>query len=77
MAHKHLVVGGSGYVGRALCLDLLARGEEVATLNRSAGHVADQVEWIQGDITDAADLGRALAGKKFDVIYHVASLPGA
>ena len=76
MARRHLVVGGSGYVGRALCLQLADQGEEVATLNRSDGNIDDRIEWIQGDITDASDLKRALADKKFNVIYHVASLPG-
>jgi nucleoside-diphosphate-sugar epimerase len=76
MARRHLVVGGSGYVGRALCLQLAEQGEEVATLNRSDGNIDDRIEWIQGDITDAGDLKRALADKKFNVIYHVASLPG-
>lgn len=76
MARRHLVVGGSGYVGRALCLQLAEQGEEVATLNRSDGNIDDRIEWIQGDITDASDLKRALADKKFNVIYHVASLPG-
>ena len=76
MALKHLVVGGSGYVGRELCLQLAERGEDVATLNRSEGFADQRVEWIGADITDAEGLGRALSGRSFDVIYHVASLPG-
>jgi nucleoside-diphosphate-sugar epimerase len=76
MARKHLVVGGSGYVGRTLCIQLAEQGEQVATLNRSDVHIDDRIEWIQGDMVDADDLKRALAGRKFDVVYHVASLPG-
>lgn len=76
MAANVLVVGGSGYVGRELCRQLVERGDSVFTLNRSAGFGGNGLEWIQGDITDADSLKNALEGKSFDVIYHVASLPG-
>ena len=76
MAANVLVVGGSGYVGRELCKQLAERGDSVATLNRSAGFGGDGVEWLQGDITDPDSLKKALDGKKFDIIHHVASLPG-
>jgi nucleoside-diphosphate-sugar epimerase len=76
MGKQVLVVGGTGYVGQELCIQLQQRGDDVATLNRSASSDETSCEWIQADIIDAASLDRALAGREFDVIYHVAALPG-
>ncbi|MBI4327588.1 MAG: NAD(P)-dependent oxidoreductase [Chloroflexi bacterium] len=76
MAQKALVIGGSGYVGLELCRQLKERGDQVATLNRSRGSERLPVETVQADITDRDELNYALKDRRFDVIYHVASLPG-
>lgn len=76
MAQNALVIGGSGYVGLELCRQLNERGDQVATLNRSRGSERLQVETIQADITNRDELNHALKDRRFDVIYHVASLPG-
>lgn len=76
MAQKALVIGGSGYVGSELCRQLKERGDQVATLNRSRGSERLPVETIQADITNRDELNHALKDRRFDVIYHVASLPG-
>jgi UDP-glucose 4-epimerase len=73
---KCLVVGGSGYVGRELVRQLAQRGDEVYVFGRS-----DQPEnmpgaWLTGDITRPDTIQAALGSRQFDVIHHVASLPG-
>jgi nucleoside-diphosphate-sugar epimerase len=74
MKKKALVIGGSGYVGLELCRQLKTRGDDVTTLNRNPG--TSEIETIQTDITNAEELSRALSRRHFDVLYHVASLPG-
>lgn len=73
---KSLIVGGSGYVGRELLRQLATRGDDVCVLNRSPRVHAPPGTWLQADITDGAAVANALAGHRFDVIYHLASLPG-
>ena len=73
---KVLVTGGTGFVGAELVLQLLERGDEVSVLTRSAEPVGpDGVMWIRADLSDAGSLWSALAGRRFECIYHVASLP--
>lgn len=71
-----LVVGGSGYVGRELCGQLARRGDELFVIGRSDRPENMPGEWLKGDITQAESIRRTLGDFKFDVIYHVASLPG-
>ena len=52
-----IVIGGSGFVGGALVPELLARGCEVAVINRGSRHV-EHVENLVADRNDAA----AMAG---------------
>jgi len=73
---KHLVVGGSGYVGRELVRLLATRGNDVYVLGRSACPQGMPGTWLQGDITARDSLQSALGQLRPEVIYHVASLPG-
>lgn len=73
---RSLVVGGSGYIGRELVLQLAARGDEVVVMGRSPQPGGMPGRWLQGDITQPASLDDVLGGLDLDVIYHVASLPG-
>lgn len=62
-----LVTGATGYIGGQLVPVLLERGYRVRVLTRSADRLrskpwSDQVEIIEGDAGDEADLARALAG---------------
>lgn len=72
---KVFVTGGSGFLGRALVRTLVARGDTVRALSRSAG--ADQVlsglgaEPVRGDLDDTAALKRGLAG--CEVAFHAAA----
>ena len=73
---KCLVVGGTGYVGRELCRQLAGRGDEVTNFGRSRPPASLPGTWVQGDLTDSHAMQEALRGYHFDVVHHVASLPG-
>jgi nucleoside-diphosphate-sugar epimerase len=69
------VTGGSGYVGRNLITALVARGDEVRALARSATSVA-AVEAlgavaVKGDLDDVAGMTAGMRGA--DVAYHAAA----
>jgi dihydroflavonol-4-reductase len=70
-----LVTGASGFLGSHVARQLVARGEEVRVLmrasstNRAIGDLS--LEYVTGDLRDAASLERALAGVK--CVFHVAA----
>ncbi|SDP34839.1 Nucleoside-diphosphate-sugar epimerase [Pseudomonas arsenicoxydans] len=49
---KFFVTGGSGFIGRALCRALVARGDEVVVLSRKVELLIPNVEVIHGDVSD-------------------------
>lgn len=73
---KTLVTGGSGFIGSAVVLELLRRGQPVRALVRSRqrpGNLAGvDVELVEGDLLDGDSLRRALQG--CDRVYHVAAV---
>jgi nucleoside-diphosphate-sugar epimerase len=73
---KILVTGGGGFLGGAICRQLLARGDEVIAYQRSAADELGKlgVQVIQGDITDYAAL--EAAAKDADAIIHTAAKAG-
>lgn len=73
-----VVTGGSGFVGSALCLELMRRGaEEVRTLDpREDSHWIptlrrNGVVYIKGDVSRRQDVEKALRGA--DCVFHLAS----
>ncbi len=61
----HLVLGGTGRVGRALIAELLDRGESVRVLTRSAEQDAalpDSVSVVVGDLEDPPSVAAAFRG---------------
>ena len=69
-----LVTGGSGFVGRAVVVELLARGRAVRVLARNPQHKALKgldVEVALGNLRDRQSLKRALAGCTH--LFHVAA----
>lgn len=70
-----LVTGGSGYFGAALVARLVARGDTVRVLDlNDADDRPASVEFVRGDIRDAAAVAEAVAG--VDVVFHnVAQVP--
>ena len=72
----HFVTGATGFIGGHLVNRLIERGDEVTALVRTpyqARHLADMgVRVMQGDITDAAAVRRAMAG--CGSVFHVAAM---
>lgn len=62
-----LVLGGSGFVGRAVVNDGLSRGWEVTTFNRGRAGEVQGVSQIVGDRLEPATLG-ALRGTEWDLV---------
>ena len=82
MAGKHyLVTGGTGFIGAALVLRLLAAGHRVRVLDnnsrgakRRLGKAIADVELVIGDIRDASVVAHATAGT--DAVHHLAYVNG-
>jgi dihydroflavonol-4-reductase len=71
---KTLVTGGTGFVGRAVVVELLAAGREVRVLARNPEHQALKgldVEVAPGDLRDRESLQKALSGCR--ALFHVAA----
>ena len=64
-----LVLGATGFVGRALVPALLAAGERVRAASRNPGNPGVGPEWVQCDVRAPDTLPRALAG--IDCIYYL------
>lgn len=63
-----LIIGGTRFVGRSLAQMLLARGDQVTVANRgrTAHDLPDTVEQLRADLSNAGELGQAVAGRTFD-----------
>ncbi len=71
-----LVTGGSGFIGSYIVEELTREGNEVIVVGIDAedAHVIDGARYVEADITDADQIGRAMAG--VDEVYHVAGVLG-
>ena len=67
MALSLLVLGGSGFVGRALVEEGCRRGWDVTTFNRGRGPAIPGISRIVGDRLDPATL-RPLGRRDWDVV---------
>lgn len=69
-----LVIGGTGFIGRALCGALADRGYEVRVFSRSAGakfdRDDDRIQVIAGSLKSYSDLRAAVNG--VDGVFHLA-----
>ena len=69
-----LVTGGSGYFGALLATQLRAAGQQVRILDLNRPDDAIGLDFLQGDIRDAATVRAAV--EDVDVVYHnVAQVP--
>src|SRR3954463_12839176 len=71
-----LVTGANGFIGAQLVRHLLERGDQVRILVRKSSNLrlleGVKTEVVEGDVTDASSLGRAVDGA--DVVYHLAGI---
>jgi nucleoside-diphosphate-sugar epimerase len=70
---RMLVTGASGFIGHALCSQLLDRGDEVAALVRRPGSEPAGTRAVGGELSDAQGLRDALAGERPDCVVHLAA----
>jgi dihydroflavonol-4-reductase len=70
-----LVTGAAGFLGSHVARQLVARGDRVRVLMRPSSNnraISDlSLEYVTGDLRDAASLDRAMAGAKR--VFHVAA----
>lgn len=85
-----LVTGATGYIGSEIVAHLLRDGKQVTALGRTKPQRDDQrdirrdirrdvrhdISFLKADLTDSDTLKQTLQGKYFDVVMHLASLPG-
>ena len=72
-----LVTGGGGFLGQALCRQLVVRGFDVSSFSRGLYPplAALGVRQLQGDLASLDALDAALSG--IDAVFHVAALAGS
>ncbi|HSC54151.1 MAG TPA: NAD-dependent epimerase/dehydratase family protein [Phnomibacter sp.] len=70
---KIMITGASGYIGQALCAQLLQQGHEVVALCRNTAGMAPQknLHWKAVDITQAQNVLHAMEG--CTQVYHTAA----
>ena len=80
-----LVTGGAGYIGSHTCVELLNAGHSVVVLDNLSNSSAESLarvqqltgktlQFIQGDIRDAAALDALFAEHQIDAVIHFAGL---
>ena len=76
MSSQVLITGATGFIGRQLTHDLIARGHRVRVLARdrlkAKALFGDNAEVIVGDLSDPASLD--LACRAQDIVYHIAGI---
>jgi threonine 3-dehydrogenase len=76
---KDLITGGLGYVGSNLARRLLENGEEVVIFDilpssRSIESIKDDVQVIQGELGNLAEVLNAVQANNIDCIYHLGAM---
>jgi len=76
---KILVTGSTGFIGSAICRELVARGEQVTAFHRSGSNTRPlddlTIEHRIGDLNDPASLINAVKG--VDAVIHCAAQLGS
>jgi nucleoside-diphosphate-sugar epimerase len=68
-----LVTGASGFIGHALCAQLLERGHDVGALVRTPGSEPGGTRALASDLGDGPGLAEALAAERPDCVVHLAA----
>jgi len=75
----HLVTGAAGFIGSHIAEALIRRGDRVRVLDnlvtgnrKNLAELANEIEFIEGDVCDPKVVARAVAG--VDCIFHQAAL---
>lgn len=68
-----LVTGASGFIGHALCAQLLERGHDVGALVRRPGSEPAGTRALNGDLADGPALTATLAAERPDCVVHLAA----
>jgi dihydroflavonol-4-reductase len=78
LSTKVLVTGGTGFLGAYIIQELVEKGYGVRAIRRISptpfympAKIADQVEWVPGDILDIPSLEEAMKG--VDAVIHAAA----
>jgi dTDP-L-rhamnose 4-epimerase len=84
LAEKILITGGAGFIGRAVCRELLGRGHEVRVLDSLIEQVhgdrerpedlPEEVELIRADVRNGDAVAKAVKG--VDSVIHLAAEVG-
>jgi nucleoside-diphosphate-sugar epimerase len=68
-----LVTGASGFIGRALCAQLLEQGHDVAALVRREGSQPTGTRPLSGDLDDRARLHELVSDERPECVVHLAA----
>ena len=70
-----LIIGGGGFLGSSIALNLVKHGHAVSVLGRKLyPELKSSIKCIKADIRNRSDV--MLAIKKQEVVFHTASIPG-
>jgi dTDP-glucose 4,6-dehydratase len=73
MSRRHLITGGSGYLGVRLATRLLQLGDDVVCFDvRRAPEVPAAAQFVSGDVRDAGMLATAAQG--CEVVHHLVGI---
>jgi len=68
-----LVTGASGFLGGAVCEELIGRGHDVDALVRRKGSEPPGTNAVAGDLTDGGSLTRAVESGEPECVVHLAA----
>jgi nucleoside-diphosphate-sugar epimerase len=74
-----LITGATGFIGASLARELLSQGQRVVAFDNRPNlepikDIYDKITMIIGDVTDLADVARAIKSSNPNFIVHLASL---